>query len=126
MKLGAARDNVLLYGLAGVNISHVKSTFNDWTFGSDPAVFESGDDQIDSDSNYEIGWRLGAGTEIKLNDSVSFFAQGTYTYVKTAIGTPNIASQEAIAANSTYDAEYSKFTSKIGITTATVGLNFYF
>ena len=122
-KLGVANNSLMVYGLAGVNFSKVKSTFNDWTFdngsGGGDSIYDPEDDTIDSGSEYVMGWRVGGGAEFSVSDQMSLFAQGTYTWLNTELDTPNL--------NSIEDPEdASSLDTKLGIVAINVGLNFQF
>lgn len=119
-KLGIANDSIMLYGLAGVNFSKVKSTYNDWTFAGDDSSYDMGDefdDTIDSGSEFVMGWRIGGGAELSVSDQMSLFAQGTYTRLNTELDTPNLNSMEE---------DPSRLKTKLGIVAVNIGLNFQF
>ena len=125
-KLGFANDQLLVYGLGGIAFAKVKSTFNDYTFGEDYDAYNLGSDTIDSGTNYARGWQLGGGAEMKLNDEVSIFAQASYSKLTSTISAPLVSEAEAVADNSTYDEEYSKLKTKLGIVSIKLGFNFHF
>lgn len=117
-KLGIANNSLMIYGLAGVNFSKVKSTYNDWTFGGDDSTYDPNDeDTIDTGSEYLMGWRVGAGAEFSVSDQMSLFAQGTYTRLTTELETPNLNNMED---------DPSRLDTKLGIVAVNVGLNFQF
>jgi opacity protein-like surface antigen len=120
-KLGVATDTMVIYGLAGVNVAKVKSTFNDWTFddgeGEGNSVYDPEFDTIDSGSEYVAGWRVGGGAELSVSEEMSLFAQATYTRLNTEVETPNLNALEE------FD---SRLDTKLGIIAVNLGLNFSF
>lgn len=131
-KLGMAADQWIIYGLAGLNVSKVKSTFNDWTFSGDNGTYDHAgpfDDTIDTKSQYALGWRVGAGAELKITDQLSVIAQGTYTQVDSSMETPNVTAAEAYTldiSDPAYRSEFSRLKTELGIVAVNVGLNFRF
>lgn len=120
-KLGLATDTTVIYGLAGVNVSKVNSTFNDWTFddgeGGGNSVYDPEFDTIDTGSEYVVGWRVGGGAERAISEDISLFAQATYTRLNTELETPNLDGMED---------DPSRLDTKLGIVAVNVGLNFKF
>ena len=109
---------MLLYGLAGLSWSDVKSTYNDWTFGGNDGVYDPEDDTIDTNSENAFGLRLGAGAEFMVTESVSFFAQGSYTSFDTSFFANNLTDNRG--------GEETGLDSDISVIQANVGLNFHF
>jgi opacity protein-like surface antigen len=94
-KVGVTSGSSLFYGLVGVNFAKIKSTFNDWTFDGDDAVFDPPGDTIDTKSSYEAGLRVGGGIEHMLNESLSVFAEGAVTwYQDQKFNAPNLTDAE--------------------------------
>lgn len=117
-KIGVAAGPVLIYGLAGLSWTSVKSTFNDWGFGGDIATYDPEADTIDTNSEMAFGFRFGGGAEFMVTERVSVFAQGTYTSLDTSFLADNLTAVEL--------GEDTGLESEIGLMQANVGLNFHF
>lgn len=94
-KLGVSIGDGLVYGLGGVNLQKVHSTYNDWTFGGDDGAYDPLDgDTVDSSNKYVAGWKVGAGAQYMFVSRFSVFAEGAYSEFSHVLKATNLSNEE--------------------------------